>query len=143
MLIIAPFADELEERAAMMASNYTKNLTQEEKGKLIDECVEIIALQKKDGSIESGRTAHLVTTMLPFTENFIKRYLANKNRQDTHEVGSIQRMTEKKYTTICSQIERLSNNLTEFDWDSEYIDDNKLIKLSEKLKRILEERLGG
>jgi len=144
VLIIAPFADELEERAAMMASNYTKNLTQDEKGKLIDECVEIIALQKRDGSIESGRTAHLVTTMLPFTENFIKRYLANKNRTDGSEASSPQLIAEKKkYTTICSQIERLSNNLNEFEWDNEYIDTHKMVELSEKLKQILDERLGG
>lgn len=144
-LIIPPFENELEERIAMIASNYTKNLTNEEKEGLIDECVDIINAQRIEDTNVKGRTAHIVASMLPFAENFIKTYLAKKKREDIEhaEEQQVMQTQKKNYDTICKEMERLSNNLNSFDWKNSDIDKRRLVELYAALKELLDERLGG
>jgi len=143
-LIIPPFENEIDERIAMISSNYTKNLTSEEKERLIDECVDIINAQRIEDANVKGRTAHIVASMLPFAENFIKTYLAKKNKEEEiHAEEQENILTQKKnYDTICKEMKRLSDNLMNFDWKNCDIDKRRLSELYSTLKVLLDEKLG-
>lgn len=144
-VIIRPeFNDQMDELKALIAANYQRVLTGEDKAELIETCLKILEQDKKNGQKVKGRTAHLIADMIPVPEFYIKEYLAKKYSESDSEPEDAEKSRDKKrqYDKLCKQMKRLSKSLTESDLQFSEIDTQTLRKLSDELKHVLDERLG-
>lgn len=148
ILISKDGKDDLELKVSMIRTNAYRQLNDQEKNNIIDVVYNYVLQLEEKGTKPKGRTREIVSEITGFTNNYVKQYLASKNKEsnsqddelDVEELEATEKQKTKPIDQIIKKIEKLTKDVANAQLlNLEHKESEHLSEVIEDLKMVLDQ----